>query len=190
MTSESTSAKTAPPPLHTIQRFVNSLDLEDDRDELGSPEALGEWLAEHGLMETGHPVSQADLERVLDVREGIRTLLLANNGQAPDGDKVTRLDRAATRAAVRVRFRPGEDPELVADATGVDGAIARLMAIVAAAVEQGTWERLKACPAERCFWAFYDRSKNRSGRWCKMEVCGNVQKARAFRERHRRATAA
>jgi predicted RNA-binding Zn ribbon-like protein len=190
MTSESTSAKTAPQPLHTVQRFVNSLDLEDGSEELASPEALGEWLAGQGLMEPGEPVSRADLDRALDVREGLRALLLANNGLAPDADKIARLDTAASRAGVRMRFRADEDPELVPDATGVDGAIARLMAIVAAAVEQGTWERLKACPAERCFWAFYDRSKNRSGRWCKMEVCGNVQKARAFRERHRRAATA
>jgi predicted RNA-binding Zn ribbon-like protein len=90
---------------------------------------------------------------------------------------------------VRVRFRPGEDPELVPDSAGVDGAIARLVAIVAAAVEHGRWERLKACPREECEWAFYDRSKNRSGRWCQMEVCGNVEKARAFRRRRRAATA-
>jgi len=186
MTSESSSAKTAPQPLYAVQRFVNSVDLEDENEELASPEALGKWLAEHGLMEAGGPVSRADLRRALDVREGLRSLLLANNGLAPDEDKVARLDRAASRAGMRVRFRPGEEPELVPDAAGVDGAIARLMSIVASAVEQGTWERLKACPAENCFWAFYDRSKNRSGRWCKMEVCGNVEKARAFRERHRR----
>jgi predicted RNA-binding Zn ribbon-like protein len=86
---------------------------------------------------------------------------------------------------VRVRFAAGHDPELVTDATGVDGAIARLMAIVAAAVEHGRWERLKACPREECEWAFYDKSKNRSGRWCSMEACGNIEKARAFRERKR-----
>ena len=57
------------------------------------------------------------------------------------------------------------------------------MAIVAAAVEQGTWARLKACHRDPCFWAFYDHSKNRSGRWCRMEDCGNIEKARAFRER-------
>src|SRR5918992_120250 len=79
-----TSGKTAPPPLHTVQRFVNSVDLEEGTDDLGSPEALGEWLAEHGLMEPGEAVSQADLGRALDVREGMRTLLLANNGEAPD----------------------------------------------------------------------------------------------------------
>ena len=75
------------------------------------------------------------------------------------------------------------------DAAGVDGAVARLMAIVAAAVEHGRWERLKACPREECEWAFYDKSKNRSGRWCTMESCGNIEKAKAFRERRRGATA-
>jgi predicted RNA-binding Zn ribbon-like protein len=189
MTAETSSGKTAPQPLYVVQEFVNSVDLEEGDEQLGSPEALGEWLAEHGLMAPGEPVSQADLGRALDVREGLRTLLLANNGLAPDESKVARLDRAASQAGVRVRFRPGEDPELVADTPGVDGAIARLMAIVAVAVEHGDWARLKACPAENCFWAFYDRSKNRSGRWCKMEVCGNLEKARAFRERHRSARA-
>jgi predicted RNA-binding Zn ribbon-like protein len=68
---------------------------------------------------------------------------------------------------------------------GVDGAIARLMAIVATARGDGSWHRLKACPRDSCEWAFYDRSKNRSGRWCTMESCGNVEKARSYRERHK-----
>ena len=67
----------------------------------------------------------------------------------------------------------------------MDGALAGLLAIVAASAEQGTWERLKACPRDCCLWAFYDKSKNRSRRWCSMESCGNVEKARAFRERRR-----
>jgi predicted RNA-binding Zn ribbon-like protein len=55
---------------------------------------------------------------------------------------------------------------------------------VTRAVVDGNWERLKACPLEGCLWAFYDRSKNRSRRWCSMDVCGNVAKARAYRQRH------
>lgn len=185
MVSESSPEKTAPEPLHLVQRFVNSVDFEDGEEELASPEALRAWLAERGLMDAGEPVSDADLRRALDVREGLRALMLANNGLELDEDKVERLDRAAGRASVRVCFQPGSDPELVPDAGGVDGALARLMAIVAAAVSHGQWERLKACPRHSCLWAFYDQSKNRSGRWCKMEVCGNVEKARAYRERHR-----
>lgn len=181
----SAPAKSAPQPLYLVQRFVNSVDLETGEDELASPEALREWFAERGLMDPGGTAGPADLKRAIDVREGLRAVLLHNNGHELDRERVERLDRAVRRAGVRVRFEPGRDPELVPAAEGVDGAIARLMAIVAAAVEHGRWERLKACPREDCEWAFYDNSKNRSGRWCKMESCGNVEKARAFRERQR-----
>jgi predicted RNA-binding Zn ribbon-like protein len=183
---ESAPEKTAPKPLYFVQRFINSVDLENGEDELASPAALREWFAERGLMDPDERVTSADLRRALDVREGLRAVLLANNGLELDVDKVERLDKAVARAGVRVRFRPEADPELVPEASGVDGALARLMAIVAAAVEHGRWERLKACPRDSCRWAFYDTSKNRSGRWCRMEDCGNIEKARAFRERRRR----
>ena len=182
---ESTPAKTAPQPLYLVQRFVNSIDLESGEDELTSPDALRDWLAERGLMDGSEGVSAADLARAIDVREGLRAVLRRNNGLPLDEQAVERLDRAVGRAAVRVRFGAGRDPRLVTDARGVDGAIARLMAIVAASVEHGSWERLKACPREDCEWAFFDKSKNRSGRWCAMESCGNIEKARAFRERRR-----
>jgi predicted RNA-binding Zn ribbon-like protein len=186
---ESPPSKTAPQPLYLVQRFVNSIDRESGEDELQSPEALGRWLAERDLLDPAEAATEADLARAIDVREGLRAVMLANNGLPLDGEKVDRLDRAVRGAGVRVRFRPGRDPELVPDSAGVDGAIARLMAIVAAAVEHRRWERLKACPREECEWAFYDHSKNRSGRWCQMEVCGNIEKARAFRERRRAAPA-
>ena len=182
---ETSAAKTAPEPLYLVQRFINSVDLESGEDELDSPEALASWLTERGLIEEGDVVSAADLRRALDVREGLRAVLREHNGLPLDEERVRRLDQAVGRAPVRVRFEPGREPELVASCTGVDGAIARLMAMVAAGVEGGTWERLKACPREECEWAFYDKSKNSSGRWCSMESCGNIEKARAFRERKR-----
>jgi predicted RNA-binding Zn ribbon-like protein len=184
---ESAPAKTAPRPLYLVQRFVNSVDLENGEDELTSPEALRDWLAERELMSAGERATRADLARALDVREGLRSLLLANNGLPIDPERVERLDRAVARAGVRMRFRAGAEPALEPVAGGVDGALARLMAIVAGAVEEGAWVRLKACHRDPCFWAFYDRSKNRSGRWCRMEDCGNIEKARAFRERRRGA---
>ena len=190
MVAETSPEKRAPEPLHLVQRFVNSVDLEDGEEELTSPGALREWLGSRGLMAGDDPVSDGDLRRAVDVREGLRALLLANNGEGFDAAAVERLDRAASRAGLRLRFGPGGCAEFEADAGGVDGALARLLAIVAEARVNGTWERLKACPREDCEWAFYDHSKNRSGRWCKMEVCGNVEKARAFRERRRAAGSA
>ena len=186
---ESTPEKTAPQPLYLVQRFVNSVDLESGEDELSDPDALRAWLAERGLLDAREAVSTADLRRAIDAREGLRAVLLTHNGMPLDEARLDRLDRAVSKAGVRLHFSSGREPELVPDAAGVDGALARLMAIVAAAVEQGGWERLKACPRDECEWAFYDRSKNRSGRWCTMDSCGNIEKARAFRERRRGAPA-
>jgi len=186
---ESAPEKTAPAPLALVQRFVNTVDLESGEDELAGPGELRDWLADRDLIGADDAVTKADLRRAVDVREGLRALLMANNGLPLDEERVARLDRAAARAGVRVVFRPGADPALAPEAQGVDGAIAHLVAIVAGAVEQGRWSRLKACPRETCLWAFFDHSKNRSGRWRRMEDCGNIEKARAFRERRRGAQA-
>jgi predicted RNA-binding Zn ribbon-like protein len=180
---ESVPEKTAPEPLRLVQRFVNSVDLESGEDELSDPDALRAWLAERGLIDPGEQLGAADLRRALDVREGLRALLKANGGLPLEAERVERLDRAAARAGVRVRFEPGAEPRLAAEGSGVDRALGTLLAIVAGAVEQGSWRRLKACSRDVCHWAFFDHSKNHSGRWCQMEVCGNIEKARAFRRR-------
>ena len=183
---ESAPEKTAPDPLRLVQRFVNSTEVHENRptdEELVSPEALRDWFAERHLMDGSEAVSDADLEHALDVREGLRALLMAHNGEPLDRDRVERLDSVARRVQVHVCFGEDAEPELVAESGGVDGALARLLAIVATAAEQGTWQRLKACPRDCCMWAFYDRSKNRSGTWCSMSICGNKVKTRAYRAR-------
>src|SRR5436190_2569670 len=177
------TGRDAPAELELVRRFVNSHAVDEHRDRLDSPEALRGWLADHDLMDGSEPVSEGDLRRALDVRVGLRALLLANNGEELDRSAIERLDRAASRAGLRPRFEPGADPVLEPDARGVDGALAWLLGIVTGAVADGTWQRLKVCLDETCLWAFYDRSKNRSKRWCKMEVCGNAAKARAYRQR-------
>jgi predicted RNA-binding Zn ribbon-like protein len=48
----------------------------------------------------------------------------------------------------------------------------------------GNWNRLKVCSNDACQRAFYDASRNRSGRWCSMATCGNRMKGRAYRQRH------
>ena len=46
---------------------------------------------------------------------------------------------------------------------------------------------LRQCPGEGCGWLFLDTSRNRSRRWCVMEVCGNRAKARRHYEQVRAA---
>jgi predicted RNA-binding Zn ribbon-like protein len=123
------------------------------------------------------------------VREGLRAALFVHNGGPPDPAAAERLERAAARSTLRVCFRPGEPPDLRPSCEAVSGALATLLGIVAAAAADGTWQRLKACADEGCRWAFYDHSKNRSGRWCSMASCGNQEKARSYRARRRGAPA-
>ena len=114
-------------------------------------------------------------------------MLLSHNGdRSAPAAAYEALDDAVCRARVRLRFRPreaGAAAALEAEASGVDGALGRILTIVHTAIEQGTWRRLKACREHGCEWAFYDHTKNRSGAWCNMGVCGNRAKARAYRER-------
>ena len=128
------------------------------------------------------------MRRAIEVRQALRALLLANNGMPVDSDAIAALNRAADRAHSTVTFGPDGAAERVPAARGLDGAIARLLAAVERSMVDGTWHRLKACPNPDCEWAFYDRSRNRSSRWCAMAECGNRAKARAFRERRRRTT--
>lgn len=185
MIAEAAPEKRAPEPLRVVQQFVNSADLEEGKEDLDTPAALADWLRARDLLPSGKAVSAADHRRALEVREGLRALLLAHNGGIPDPSAVRRLEEAAGHAALRPSFPPGGAPRLIPACQGVSGALARLLGIVAASAADGSWGRLKACADDGCQWAFYDHSKNRSGRWCSMSTCGNQQKARSYRERRR-----
>jgi len=175
----------APGDLALVQRFVNTTDLETGADDLGDPEQLTAWLRAAGLASQVDAFDEAGRERVLAVREALRSLLLANHGEPADPKAIAVLDRAARDAPVVVAFGADGSARLAPAGGGVGGALAGLLGIVARAQADGTWSRLKACPADACGWAFYDRSRNRSRTWCTMSVCGNRAKARSYRARQR-----
>jgi predicted RNA-binding Zn ribbon-like protein len=174
----------APGELEHVRAFVNTIDIEEGREELSSPQNLADWLTTRGLAEDDLHASRADLRRATELREALRALLLAHNHAAsPPQPAVETLDMASCRARLRLRFDHRGVALLEPERGGVDGALGRLLAIVHGSIAQGTWERLKACREHTCEWAFYDHTKNHSGAWCTMDVCGNRAKARAYRER-------
>jgi predicted RNA-binding Zn ribbon-like protein len=185
MSSDHDYDRPAPGDLDLVKSLVNSAGLEDGTDELLDPEALGGWLGAHGLAAASERFDAAGLERVIAFREAVRRLLLSHNGGEIEDKAVATLDRLAGEAAVRVQFSSDGAPALVPCGDGVDGALGRLFAAIARAQADGTWERLKVCPASTCLWAFYDVSRNHSRTWCKMSVCGNRAKARTYRSRAR-----
>ena len=177
----------APGRLALVQSFLNSRwNLERDHEEqLSSPVALAGWLAERDLMEPRTKLSEADLARALDTREGLRALIFVNNGVPPDEQAIERLNRVLERSKLSVRFEPTGSSALASRAGGIDAALASIASIVTGAQVEGTWPRLKACPGRHCGWAFYDHSRNRSGSWCSMSLCGSRTKAREYRRRKR-----
>ena len=181
--SEAEPDKRAPEPLRLVQQFVNSAEPDEDLDEMSTPAELEAWLSARNMADGDSDVTESDLRRALDVREGLRAVLFTHNGGERDEDAIARLERAAGAATLRASFPVGGEPGLVPARDGVNGALASLLAIVAAASADGSWRRLKACADPSCRWAFYDHSRNRSGRWCSMATCGNQHKARNFRER-------
>jgi predicted RNA-binding Zn ribbon-like protein len=178
----------APGALGLVQAFVNSFwDLEHDQgaELFHSPTALAGWLSRRGLLSPTARLSRSDLRRALAVREGLRAMMLANNGQGLDPGAIEQVNSAVTRGGIVIQFDPDGSPSFEPQRDDLDGALAFILSIVARAQLEGSWPRFKACPGEDCGWAFYDYSRNQASAWCSMAVCGSRAKARAYRRRNR-----
>src|SRR6476469_2828121 len=152
--------------------FVNTAKFDPPGEDLTTPAELAAWLSGQGL-DPGSRVGKAELEDARAVREALRDLLLAHN----------EVDADVQRAGLAIRFSDGvARPEPAA--AGVRGALGHILAQVCAEMADGTWERMKACRADDCKFAFLDTAKNRSRAWCSMQSCGNRAKVAADRERH------
>jgi predicted RNA-binding Zn ribbon-like protein len=175
----------APGDLALVQAFINSnydLELDHGAELLHSPAGLRDWLARRGLTERGARATSADLARALALREGLRALLVAKRGER-DGVAIDDLNDAAGHLAATVVLEP-EGPRFVARDQSVAGGMGLIVSYAAVAMLDGTWSRLKAC--RECRWAFYDRSRNSTGNWCSMAVCGGRVKQRAHYARRTR----
>ncbi len=174
-------------PPHNLQLvidFVNTLDVEQGIDALADATGLAAWLGARGLSDIGaSPLRAGQRADAVELREAIRAVMLEHNGLDPDSEAAAALERAAARGQLSVCFDTDGAVRVAPRAPGFAGELARLLVPVAAAAADGTWERVKACPADDCGWAFYDHSRNRSGRWCDMAVCGNRSKVRAYRSK-------
>ena len=179
-----TGSERVPHGLELVIDFVNTLDVETAVDSIARPPELGAWLAERGLLVERAAISPREHAAALRLREALRQLMLANNERDGDvGAAWSELERTARAGELGVHFTSPGAVSVAPGAGGVAGALSKLLAPVAAGLADGSWARVKACRADLCEWAFYDRSRNRSGVWCDMAVCGNRTKVRAYRSR-------
>lgn len=171
------------PEIELLVSFVNTRDVEAGFDRLDDPAQLREWVAE----KTGEhlpELNDADAARVRSLRESLRALMRTNNnGEEGDADELLPLREAAERSRYRITVAADGSLDLGPARSDLSGFEARILLAVEHMQWHHAWPRLKACPDEGCQWAFYDSTRNRSRTWCSMEVCGNRDKTRRYRQR-------
>lgn len=181
--SETHKRAPAPGELATVQSFVNSAELDEDRDELDSPAKAHAWFVAQALLDSRVQFDDAEAMWAVEVREALRDVLEGNAGRDVRPAAIEVLNDAAAAARFPLRFDASAEAQPQRPARSLADALGAVLLIVARAQASGTWTRLKVCPADNCRWAFYDRSRNRSGTWCSMSVCGAREKMRRYRDR-------
>ncbi len=180
--------ETASGELGLVQAFVNTVDMVPLKEQLTDPNTLQAWLVANGLLDgTSRSLDESDLKHAIAVREAMRGVIGGNSGYPVYPVDLATLNEAATASRLRMRFAPDGRPRLEPEASGAVGAMGRLVATLYSAMQGEDWGRMKLCNSAECRWAFFDRSKNHSSRWCTMESCGNREKARRFRKQHKHA---
>ncbi len=184
-----------PDALANLYDFANTLDLRhfthygvqhQQGEELADPAALGDWLRQRGLIDRAAVPTQRTFEAALQLRGAIRDYLKSDLAERRrKASVIAPLNKAMEPFALRVAAI-GKDGfglmPLQADAqAGLSAIVAELYNAAAA----GTLDRLKMCAADECQRVFFDRSKPGTRRWCQSTLCGNREKTRTYRERHK-----
>jgi predicted RNA-binding Zn ribbon-like protein len=175
----------APGSLELVRDFVNSLDLDHpELDPFLTTETAAAWIVEHGG--SGDPPHPREIEALRDLREALRTDLVGHATGIPESRTWPTVATLLGGTGLKIAMGPAGDMRLVAlGGSAADALRGNLAAAIYDALRDGSWRRLKACRKHTCLYAFYDRSKNASGTWCNMAVCGNRAKAERRRARER-----
>jgi predicted RNA-binding Zn ribbon-like protein len=158
---------------------------------------LAAWAERVGVVESAERLEAlgderpAEAKNALTAARELRTLVdavfraLAKGDEPPLGALDGLLARGA-EATARARLRRGDGSfELAWDGEDLERVVWPLAAAAVDLLRHGPLDSLKVC--EGCPWLFLDTSRNRSRRWCSMNVCGGAAKMRRYRAR--RATA-
>jgi predicted RNA-binding Zn ribbon-like protein len=152
-------------------------------------EATAQWSAATGLPVPEVVLDAGDLPLLRAFRDDLREVIAKEHDGAPDtgpaapdtgpGAPVLYTAAAALQLGAdgSVRLHPQE--------TGPQALVMLVLAALFEDQQAGTGRRLKTCRNPRCQVAFYDRSRNASGVWHSVRVCGNAINLRAHRERRR-----
>jgi predicted RNA-binding Zn ribbon-like protein len=134
--------------------------------------------------------AQAALERAKVVREAIYRLLFAvANHVPPAHDDITLLNDTVAEANSQVHLTPTErtggfEWRWKSETPQFDMVLWAAARSAADLLTSEDLRKVKSCPGEGCAYLFMDLSRNGKRRWCEMDVCGNRNKVKRFRQNH------
>ena len=190
------------PGLEAAVDFVNTTGLTRGRpfDDLPTAEAVVEWLSTTGYLppevasneraRLSRVPEQAAiaLRRVRSLRVGLRELIDAQaQGREPAQRAVKAVNDALAARESAQLVPAGSRLRLAYRREGppLEQALAAIARSIAGELSEGRPERFRICENDTCRWAFYDRSRPGTRRWCEMSSCGNRMKAARHRAKHR-----
>jgi predicted RNA-binding Zn ribbon-like protein len=159
-----------------------------DVETLVTPADLAEWVVCAGLLPAPPRVEAPLLAAARELREAVDAAVTGVlRGHGPPAEALAAIDGWLPAALVPDRLEAGGDgaPALVRGEAADPGRFALGLLARDAAEMLGTEQRarMRVCAGETCSARFYDRSRAGRRRWCSMEACGNVAKARRHRAR-------
>ena len=183
-----------PDALANVYDFANTLDLRhfthhgvqhQQAEELGNPAALGDWMRARGLIQRG-AVPAKTFEQALRLRGALRDYLKCEPAERRrKAAVIDPLDKALEPFPLRVAAFGKDGLKLQPVQVDAPGGLSAIAAELYDAAANGTLDRLKMCAADECQRVFFDRSKPGTRRWCQSTLCGNREKTRTYREKHR-----
>ncbi|HEX6453689.1 MAG TPA: CGNR zinc finger domain-containing protein [Trebonia sp.] len=194
MATERIRIRMAPDGLALAQEVLNTRAIGPKIQDLLASEAVGldwlratvrEWAEREGASAPAGELGAADLPVVRDLRTRLEGILLSRDRPGNDDAPAPSGEPARVPAELLV----GRDGEVrLAPARALSWGKwleSAVWAEVLLAQHAGTWARLKLCREPACASAFYDMSRNNSGVWHDVRVCGNAANLRASRLRRK-----
>lgn len=174
---------TAPGGVALVQDFLNTKAIEDHPDLLADPapaqswvtNAVRAWSTSRGVEVRPPTLTAADVTKLRALRATIAGLITGDESGSPGIGSVPASFALSDNGEVRL------DPV----GSGWRWLASALWGEILLSQQTGTWRRLKQCHNTDCRSTFYDRSKNNSGVWHNVKVCGNAANLRASRARRR-----
>jgi predicted RNA-binding Zn ribbon-like protein len=165
--------------------LINTWDeLHDDPDKIEGLVDVRTWLGWHGLDEAAKRVTEADVERVRELRSRLDRVFDAAN----EAEAASRLNELARELGtppqlerISGRWRLRTWPE---ERKGLPAVAAYATAGLQEAFRELGWRRFGRCAGAPCRCAFVDRSRNRTRRYC-CSLCADRVAQAQYRTRKR-----